>query len=146
MQATLQPADGIGKEYQPAWGSRNLEEAGRRMNRLPPERQDTSRGSAERPDWLVGWPGRNILPTSQRMTAHKENICLGQLLQIIGALCILIAYTLAQLQRLDQRSYAYLLLNLFGSALLAILAALSRQWGFLLLEGTWALVSLGGLL
>jgi hypothetical protein len=67
-----------------------------------------------------------------------------QVLQVIGALMILAAFTLAQFQRLDQRSYSYLLLNLIGSALLAVLAFLERQWGFLLLEGAWALVSLWG--
>ncbi len=71
---------------------------------------------------------------------------MGQLLQIIGALCILAAYTLSQFRRLDPRSYLYLLLNLVGSTMLAVLAALGRQWGFLLLEGAWALVSLQSLI
>jgi hypothetical protein len=36
---------------------------------------------------------------------------------------------------------SYLWLNLVGSAILAVLAAVSSNWGFLLLEGAWALVS-----
>jgi hypothetical protein len=70
---------------------------------------------------------------------------MDQLLQIGGALLILVAYALAQLGRLDQRSLAYLLLNLIGSVILGSLAALGQQWGFLLLEGAWAMVSSAGL-
>ena len=33
-----------------------------------------------------------------------------------------------------------------GSAVLAVLAFEERQWGFLLLEGSWALVSLWGVI
>jgi hypothetical protein len=66
----------------------------------------------------------------------------GQLLQIAGAVLILTAFLLAQIGRLDQHAYPYLLLNVGGSALLAGLAAAQRQWGFILLEGAWALVSL----
>jgi hypothetical protein len=69
---------------------------------------------------------------------------LGQLLQIAGAVLILVAFWLSQVNRIDPRSYGYLLLNLAGGATLAILALQSQRWGFVLLEGTWALVALGG--
>jgi hypothetical protein len=68
-----------------------------------------------------------------------------QLVQVIGALAILAAFTLAQLGLLEQRSWSYLILNLVGATVLAVLAYLERQWGFLLLEGVWALVSAAGL-
>jgi len=66
---------------------------------------------------------------------------LDQLVQIVGALLILLAFAGAQFGRLDQRSLSYLVLNLIGSVILAVLAGLDDQYGFLLLETVWALVS-----
>ena len=70
---------------------------------------------------------------------------MDQWLQILGALMVLAAFVAAQLRVLQPQSYAYLLPNLLGSAILAGLALADHQWGFLLLEGVWALVSLGSL-
>ena len=70
---------------------------------------------------------------------------MGAAVQVAGALAILAAFALAQAGRLDQRSPRYLVLNLAGSAVLAVDAWLGRQWGFLLLEGAWAVVSAWGL-
>lgn len=69
----------------------------------------------------------------------------GQLVQIAGSLLILVPFGLAQLGRLDARSRTSLLLNLAGSSILAGDAAAGSQWGFLLLEGAWAMVSAIGL-
>ena len=66
---------------------------------------------------------------------------MAQLAQVVGALLILAAYALAQFGLLNQRSYWYIGLNLVGATALAILAWHEEQWGFLLLEGVWALVS-----
>lgn len=78
-------------------------------------------------------------------TDGKE-VGIGDVLQVVGALMVLAGYGAAQFGLLGQRSYAYLLLNLVGSAILAALALAGRQWGFLLLEGVWALVSLWGVI
>ena len=70
---------------------------------------------------------------------------MDQVVQIVGALLILVAYAAAQLGAMDQHSRAYLVLNLVGSVVLAALAWFEQLWGFLLLETVWAAVSLWGL-
>jgi hypothetical protein len=62
-------------------------------------------------------------------------------LELAGAMSILAAFTLSQLRRIDQHSLVYLILNLVGSAVLAVIAFVDERWGFLLLEGAWSIVS-----
>jgi hypothetical protein len=71
---------------------------------------------------------------------------MDQAIQVIGALLILAGFAASQIgvMRVDSRSY--LVLNLVGSAILAYLALDGGQWGFLLLEGVWALVSMWSLI
>ena len=71
---------------------------------------------------------------------------MAQVIQVLGSLLILIAFGAAQRGSLAPTSRVYLGLNLAGSAVLAVLAARDQQWGFLLLEGCWALVSGAGLI
>ena len=59
---------------------------------------------------------------------------MDQLVQVFGSLLILIGFVAAQRGALTADSRSYLLLNLVGSTIRAILAAHERQWGFLLLE------------
>lgn len=70
----------------------------------------------------------------------------GTIVQIVGSLLILAPFVLVQLGRLTTDTRSYVVLNLVGSTILALDALHGRQWGFLLLEGTWAFVSLLGLL
>ena len=71
---------------------------------------------------------------------------MDQVIQVIGALMILVAYAAAQTGRWSTDAPVYLWLNLFGSLILAVLAAMTENWGFLLLEGVWAIVTAGSLL
>ena len=66
---------------------------------------------------------------------------MDQVFQVAGALLILAGFVLAQRKTLATDSVPYLVLNLAGAATLAVVAAADRDWGFLLLEGVWALVS-----
>ena len=66
---------------------------------------------------------------------------MAQVIQIIGALIILGAFAANQLGEMRTDSRRYLLLNLVGSVILAILAVVEGQLGFILLEGVWAAVS-----
>jgi hypothetical protein len=68
-----------------------------------------------------------------------------QLVQIVGALLILSGFVLAQFGVLDPRSLWYLGVNLVGSAVLMVDAFREAQWGFVLLELVWAIVSAVGL-
>jgi hypothetical protein len=69
-----------------------------------------------------------------------------QVLEIAGALGVLAAFAGAQTKRLQLGSWLYLGLNAGGSAVLAAIAVHDRSWGFVLLEGVWAVVSVIGLI
>lgn len=66
-------------------------------------------------------------------------------MQIVGAMLILAAFAGVQFGRMDPMKRLYLWLNVIGSLVLFVLAYLDSQWGFVLLEGVWAIVSAWGL-
>jgi predicted small integral membrane protein len=68
-----------------------------------------------------------------------------QVVSIIGALLVLGAYAAHQARRLHAHTIAYQLMNLFGGFFLFLAALTSRQVGLMVVEGSWTVISLGGL-
>jgi hypothetical protein len=64
-----------------------------------------------------------------------------QSISLVAALLILIPFAMTQLSRMTTASVSYLAMNLAGSAALTAIAVAERQYGFILLEGVWALMS-----
>ena len=70
---------------------------------------------------------------------------MDQIFQIAGAILILVAFAANQRGTMSPHSRVYLTLNLVGSVVLAVVALLDSDLGFLLLEAVWAVVSAVGL-
>ena len=68
-----------------------------------------------------------------------------QLISIAGALLILVPFAGSQLGRLSPQSLAYQIMNLVGAASLTTVAVIEVQYGFILLEGIWTIMSTVGL-
>jgi hypothetical protein len=71
---------------------------------------------------------------------------IAQAVQLLGAIMVLGGFAALQYGRLRVDEVLYLLLNAIGSGLLLLVAILDREWGFILLEGTWTAVSLFALI
>lgn len=71
---------------------------------------------------------------------------LTQAVSLAAALMVLIPFTATQLGRMQPTSLWYQLLNLVGAGSLTAVAILERQYGFILLEGTWCLASAAGMI
>ncbi len=64
-----------------------------------------------------------------------------QVVSVLGALLILTAYAANQLGLIDRRHRIYHAMNLVGAAILTVVAFEAQQWGFVLLEGAWAVLA-----
>lgn len=64
-----------------------------------------------------------------------------QLIQIVGALLNMGAFALLHFEIAPSSALRYLIPNWLGSVLLVATAYVDRQWGFLMLEGAWVVVT-----
>ena len=64
----------------------------------------------------------------------------------IGVLMILIAYFLNLNNKIAPDNIVYILLNLIGAILACLASILMEYYPFVLLEGTWTIVSLAALI
>jgi hypothetical protein len=69
-----------------------------------------------------------------------------QLISVLGAVAILGAYIANQFRLIGPSNMSYSVLNFIGSTVLAVIAVIEVQWGFILLEVVWGLVSLWGII
>lgn len=67
---------------------------------------------------------------------------LFQLISLAGALLVLAAFGLLNAGRQKPTDLSYVLMNFFGAALLTWVAVVDRRAGFILLESSWAVLSL----
>ena len=67
-------------------------------------------------------------------------------MQVVGAVFILIAFAAIQRGTIEPHARSYLVLNLVGGLVLGWVAVAEKDWGFLLLEIVWSVVSAWGLL
>ena len=67
---------------------------------------------------------------------------IGQIVSLAGAAMILVAFAAQQAGKLAPEELLYLVLNFAGAAILAYFAVEARNLGLIVLEGSWALISL----
>jgi NADH:ubiquinone oxidoreductase subunit 6 (subunit J) len=86
-----------------------------------------------------------ISARSRRVEWKEEVTVIFQIISIAGAVLILTAFGANQLDRMKRETIAYQLLNFIGGVCLCITAVHTMQYGFIMLEGTWSVLSLIGL-
>ena len=71
---------------------------------------------------------------------------IAQLISLVGAGLLLGAYVALQRDWMGPKDWKYNAMNFAGSAILTVIAVQDQRWGFILLEGTWALMTIPALL
>jgi hypothetical protein len=69
-----------------------------------------------------------------------------QTVSVVGACVVLYAFYRQQQGAWTSSEPRYLACNFVGTAVLTVVAWIGSQWGFVLVESIWAVVSLRGLL
>jgi hypothetical protein len=69
-----------------------------------------------------------------------------ELIGATGVGMILLAYFLSIIGRIDSKKPAFFILNIIGAGLACYASYLISYWPFVILEGTWVIVSLYGLI
>mgnify|MGYP000325989723 CR=1 FL=1 len=64
----------------------------------------------------------------------------------IGVTILLIAYFLNLTDKIEKDNVIYLQMNFFGAGLACFASVLMNYWPFIILEGSWTLVSAFGIL
>jgi len=64
----------------------------------------------------------------------------------IGVTILLIAYFLNLTDKIGKDSAVYLQMNFFGAGLACLASVLMNYWPFIILEGSWTIVSVFGIL
>ena len=65
-----------------------------------------------------------------------------QAISIFGAFCLLFAFFISSMQKLQHLVILSMTFNLLGSGLLAIVAIITLQYGFIILEAAWFTISI----
>jgi len=69
---------------------------------------------------------------------------LSDLIGIFGVALILIAYFLNVIGKLTSDNKIFITLNILGSGIACLASYMIKYWPFVILEGTWFLVSIFG--
>ena len=68
-----------------------------------------------------------------------------QVVSVIGALAVLAAFVANQLGWIRPSQFSYAAANFVGAGILTFVAVMDRQIGFVVLQGSWTIISLLGI-